>query len=55
MTDHTTPISTSVPHDSATLHVTGQARYLDDLAMPKDGLVIVPGLSPVACRCHDFA
>ena len=48
MTDHTTPISTSVPHDSATLHVTGQARYLDDLAMPKDGLVIVPGLSPVA-------
>ena len=48
MTDHTTPISISVPHDSATLLVTGQARYLDDLAMPKDGLVIVPGLSPVA-------
>ena len=48
MTDHTTPISTSIPHDSAVLHVTGGARYVDDLPMPKNGLVIVPGLSTVA-------
>ena len=48
MTDHTNPISTSIPHDSAVLHVTGSARYVDDLPMPKNGLVIVPGLSPVA-------
>ena len=48
MTDHTNPISASIPHDSAVLHVTGQARYVDDLPMPKDTLVIVPGLSTIA-------
>ncbi len=35
-------------HDSAVLHVTGAARYIDDLPVPAECLVIVPGLSPVA-------
>ena len=48
MTDHTTPITASIPHDSAALHVTGQARYVDDLPTPPNTLVIVPGLSTIA-------
>ena len=36
------------PHDSAPLHVTGQARYVDDIAAPPGTLHLAFGLSPVA-------
>jgi xanthine dehydrogenase large subunit len=38
-----------LPHDSAALHVTGQARYLDDIPLPKDALHLAFGLSSIAC------
>ena len=38
----------SLPHDSAPLHVTGQARYLDDLPLPAGALHLAFGLSSVA-------
>ena len=36
------------PHDSACLHVTGAARYLDDVPMPAGALHLAFGLSQVA-------
>jgi xanthine dehydrogenase large subunit len=36
------------PHDSARLHVTGAARYLDDVPMPAGALHLAFGLSQVA-------
>ena len=44
----TSSLHKDTAHDSAVLHVTGAARYIDDLPVPADCLVIVPGLSPVA-------
>ena len=38
----------SLPHDSAPLHVTGQARYADDLPMPAGALHLAFGLSTCA-------
>ncbi len=38
----------SQTHDSAPLHVTGQARYLDDIALPAGALHLAFGLSSVA-------
>ena len=38
----------SHPHDSAPLHVTGAARYLDDIPMPAGTLHLAFGLSTVA-------
>ncbi|MDT8854592.1 xanthine dehydrogenase molybdopterin binding subunit [Paracoccaceae bacterium Fryx2] len=37
-----------LPHDAAPLHVTGQARYIDDLAVPPGTLHLAFGLSAVA-------
>ena len=37
-----------LPHDSAALHVTGQARYVDDLPTPAGTLHLAFGLSQVA-------
>jgi xanthine dehydrogenase large subunit len=37
-----------LPHDAAPLHVTGQARYIDDLPLPSDALHLAFGLSTVA-------
>ncbi|MCC7322043.1 MAG: xanthine dehydrogenase molybdopterin binding subunit [Rubellimicrobium sp.] len=37
-----------LPHDSGPLHVTGRARYADDVALPADALHLAFGLSPVA-------
>ena len=37
-----------IPHDSAVLHVTGQARYLDDIPLPANALHLAFGLSQVA-------
>ncbi len=41
-------VATPLPHDSATLHVTGAARYIDDLPVPRDTLHLAFGLSAVA-------
>ena len=37
-----------LPHDSAPLHVTGAARYLDDIPLPAGALHLAFGLSTVA-------
>jgi len=44
-----TPLGKKYPHDSATLHVTGEARYIDDLKLPTDTLHIAIGVSTIAC------
>ncbi|MEO0913919.1 MAG: hypothetical protein AAFY59_13170, partial [Pseudomonadota bacterium] len=36
------------PHDSGPLHVTGAARYTDDLPLPKGTLHLAFGLSEIA-------
>ena len=37
-----------LPHDSAHLHVSGQAAYTDDLPEPRDLLHLAVGMSPIA-------
>jgi xanthine dehydrogenase large subunit len=37
-----------LPHDAAPLHVTGAARYVDDIPVPRDCLHLAFGLSTVA-------
>ncbi|QYK43243.1 MAG: xanthine dehydrogenase molybdopterin binding subunit [Paracoccaceae bacterium] len=41
-------IGAPLPHDAAPLHVTGQARYVDDIPMPGAALHLAFGLSTVA-------
>jgi xanthine dehydrogenase large subunit len=41
-------VAESVPHDSAALHVTGQARYVDDMPVPAGCLHLAFGLATVA-------
>ena len=41
-------VTQPLPHDSATLHVTGQARYVDDMPMPTGTLHLAFGLSTIA-------
>ena len=41
-------VARPLPHDSAALHVTGQARYIDDLPMPAGTLHLAFGLSTIA-------
>ncbi|WP_421701222.1 xanthine dehydrogenase molybdopterin binding subunit [Aliiroseovarius sp.] len=41
-------IGTPLPHDSAALHVSGSARYLDDIPLPANALHLAFGLSEVA-------
>lgn len=41
-------IGASLPHESAALHVTGRAHYIDDLPMPADCVHVATGMSPVA-------
>ena len=41
-------VAKPLPHDAAPLHVTGQARYVDDLPVPSDCLHLAFGQSPVA-------
>jgi xanthine dehydrogenase large subunit len=43
-----TAVHQPLPHDSARLHVTGQARYTDDIPAPADALHLAFGLSTVA-------
>ncbi|MCF2869664.1 xanthine dehydrogenase molybdopterin binding subunit [Octadecabacter sp. G9-8] len=42
-------ISKPLPHDAAKLHVTGQARYVDDVPMPATTLHLAFGVSTIAC------
>ncbi|GAW35205.1 xanthine dehydrogenase molybdenum-binding subunit [Roseovarius sp. A-2] len=42
-------IAKPLPHDAARLHVTGTARYVDDIPTPRDTLHLAFGLSDVAC------
>lgn len=41
-------VAKPLPHDAAHLHVTGQARYIDDLPVPADCLHLAFGISEVA-------
>ncbi len=41
-------VSKPLPHDAAPLHVTGQARYIDDIPVPANCLHLAFGLSTVA-------
>ena len=41
-------VSKPLPHDAARLHVTGQARYVDDIPTPKATLHLAFGLSTIA-------
>ena len=40
-----------IPHDSGTLHVTGAARYVDDIPTPANAVHLAFGLSTVARGC----
>ncbi len=42
-------VAQALPHDAAHLHVTGQARYVDDIPLPANGLHLAFGISQVAC------
>ncbi|WP_413717805.1 xanthine dehydrogenase molybdopterin binding subunit [Silicimonas sp. MF1-12-2] len=41
-------VTKPLPHDAAPLHVTGQARYVDDIPLPANALHLAFGLSEVA-------
>ncbi len=41
-------VAKPLPHDAAKLHVTGQARYVDDTPLPRDTLHLAFGLSSIA-------
>ncbi|WP_226628128.1 xanthine dehydrogenase molybdopterin binding subunit [Alloyangia pacifica] len=41
-------VSKPLPHDAAPLHVSGKARYIDDIPVPADCLHLAFGLSSVA-------
>ncbi|WP_243721817.1 xanthine dehydrogenase molybdopterin binding subunit [Meridianimarinicoccus aquatilis] len=41
-------VGTGMPHDAARLHVTGQARYVDDIPLPQGALHLAFGLSDIA-------
>ncbi len=41
-------VAASLPHDAAPLHVTGAARYVDDIPLPANTLHLAFGLSEVA-------
>ncbi len=41
-------VTKPLPHDAAPLHVTGQARYIDDIPLPRGSLHLAFGLSEVA-------
>lgn len=41
-------VGRSITHDSANMHVSGSARYVDDIVEPVGTLHAAPGLSPIA-------
>ncbi len=42
-------VASPLPHDSGPLHVTGEARYVDDIPTPAGTLHLAFGLSTIAC------
>ncbi|MEO1365076.1 MAG: xanthine dehydrogenase molybdopterin binding subunit, partial [Pseudomonadota bacterium] len=42
-------VAKPLPHDAAHLHVTGQARYVDDMPTPAGTLHLAFGISDTAC------
>ncbi len=48
MNDLSLSVSRPLPHDSSPLHVTGQARYIDDIPTPANTLHLAFGLSGIA-------
>lgn len=48
MADDQAHVSKPLAHDSARLHVQGEAAYIDDIREPAGTLHVAPGLSPVA-------
>ena len=51
-------VGKALPHDSAHLHVSGQAAYTDDIPEPRDLLHLAVGMSDIAhgrVRSMDFA
>ena len=42
------PINVPIVHESAALHVTGQAVYVDDISLPSNSVHIAVGLSNVS-------
>ncbi len=45
-------VTKPLPHDAAALHVTGAARYIDDLPMPGNTLHLAFGTSDIACGSY---
>ena len=41
-------VGTARMHDSAPLHVSGQAQYCDDIVLPENALHAAFGMSPIA-------
>ncbi|MEM9972376.1 MAG: xanthine dehydrogenase molybdopterin binding subunit, partial [Pseudomonadota bacterium] len=41
-------VAKPLPHDAAPLHVTGQARYVDDIPVPRNAVHLAFGVSEVA-------
>ncbi|MEK6216947.1 MAG: xanthine dehydrogenase molybdopterin binding subunit, partial [Boseongicola sp.] len=41
-------VAKPLPHDAARLHVTGQARYVDDIPLPRNALHLAFGTSSIA-------
>ena len=41
-------VGSSLPHDGALLHVTGAARYVDDIALPANAVHLAFGLAQIA-------
>jgi xanthine dehydrogenase large subunit len=41
-------VGSPLPHDAAKLHVTGQARYIDDIPLPAGALHLAFGMSSIA-------
>jgi xanthine dehydrogenase large subunit len=48
MTDTTATVHKATKHDSGIKHVSGRARYIDDLTEPAGTLHVVPGLASIA-------
>jgi xanthine dehydrogenase large subunit len=46
-------VAKSLPHDAAALHVTGTARYIDDIPMPAGTLHLAFGTAEIACGSYD--
>lgn len=45
-------VAKSLPHDAAALHVTGAARYIDDIPTPAGTLHLAFGTSQIACGTY---